>query len=203
MLTKFTLGKVAAAALALTITAAPAFSHDPGSSGPDQGQRGPGPGMTTPHMMGPGTMPYHQGDVGHDGMHQGPGRTGHGAMHHGPGMSFGQGWTGHGGMHQGPGWMGQGGMGHGGMHQGPGWMGQGGMGGYGSGPGALRQDLAADDVKHILQHRLQWQGFTNLRVGDIAEKDDDTLTADVVTEEGTLVQQFEVNRHTGAIGPAQ
>jgi len=189
MLTNITLGKVAAAALALTITAAPAFGHGPGPYGPGQGQRGPGPGMTGPHMMAPDTMPYHQGGMGHGGMHQGPGWMDHGGMHHGPGMSFDQGRMGHGGMHHQPGW------GHHGT--GPG------MGGYGFGRDALRQDLAADDVKHILEHRLQWQGFTNLSVGNIAEKDDDTLTADVITEDGTLVQQFEVNRHTGAFSPAQ
>ena len=171
MLTNITLGKIAAAALALTITAVPAFGHGPGSFAPGQGQRGPGSGMMSPYGMGPG------------GMHQGPGWRGHGGMHHGPG------WMGHGSMHHQPGW-------------GPSWTGPG-MGGYGFGRGALRQDLAADDVKHILEHRLQWQGFTNLRVGDIAEKDDDTLTAEVVTGEGTLVQRFEVNRHTGAMSPAQ
>jgi hypothetical protein len=77
------------------------------------------------------------------------------------------------------------------------------MGGYGMGRGALRGDLDADDVKSILERRLQWQGFANLRVGEIAEKDDDTLTAEVVTEDGTLVQRFEVNRRTGAFSPAQ
>ncbi len=77
------------------------------------------------------------------------------------------------------------------------------MHGYGYGRGALRRDLAADDVKHILEHRLQWQGFTNLRVGDVVEADDDTLIADVVTQEGTLVQQFEVNRQTGAFSPVE
>jgi len=182
MLTNISLGRIAAAALALTITAAPAFGHGPGPSGPNQGQRGPGAGMMGHHMMGPGMTPYAQGWRGHGGMH-------HGGMHHGPGMSFGQGWMGQGGMHHQPGW-------------GPGWTGRG-MGGSGFGRGALRQDLAVDDVKHILEHRLQWQGFTNLRVGDIAEKDDDTLTAEVVTGEGTLVQRFEVNRHTGAMSPAQ
>jgi hypothetical protein len=173
MLTNITLGKIAAWALALTVTAMPAFGHGPDTFAPGQGQRGPGAGMMDHHMMGPGMTPYGQGWMGHGG------------MHHGHGMSFGQGQMGYGGMHHGPGWTGPG------------------RGGYGFGRSALRQDLTADDVKHILEHRLQWQGFTNLRVGDIAEKDDDTLTAEVVTADGTLVQRFKVNRHTGAMSPVQ
>jgi hypothetical protein len=32
--------------------------------------------------------------------------------------------------------------------------------------------------------------------------DDDTITADVVTREGSLVRRFMIDRHTGAMRPA-
>lgn len=123
-----------------------------------------------------------------------------------------QGWQtgpmmGHG---MGPGMMGQQGqmpmMGPG---AGPGMMGQQGqmpMRGQGAGPGMmppLRQDLAAADVQHMLEHRLAWQGNPNVKVGNIEEKDDDTIVAEIVTQDGSLVQKLEVDRHTGWMRPAQ
>ena len=50
-----------------------------------------------------------------------------------------------------------------------------------------------------------WRDYTgnpNLKVGDIVEKDDDTVTADVVTKDGSLVMRYMVDRHTGMMGPA-
>ena len=105
-------------------------------------------------------------------------------------------------------YMGQGyGMGHGygyGMaphpryHMGPGMMGP----GYGMGHGygmhrALPRDLTTDDVRHMLGHQLEWQGNPNLKLGKVEEKDEDTIVAEIVTNDGSLVDRFEVDRHTG------
>ena len=187
-----------AAAFSLA-TSALAFAHGPGATrtnqpcgwhqgwhmGPMMGQ-GMGPGM----MSQQGQMPM----MGHGMMGQ------QGQM---PMMGQGQG--------MGP-MMGQQGqmpmMGRGMM--GPGYgMGQGmrpGMMGQGMGPGMmqpLRQDLTAADVQHMMEHRLAWQGNPNVKVGTVEEKDDDTIVAEIVTQDGSLVQRLEVDRHTGWMQPAQ
>ena len=184
-----------AGALVLGV-AADAMAH---GMGPGQAQQayppmagcpyhGMGPGMMGPGMMGPGMM--------------GPGMMGPGMM--GPGM-------------MGPGMMGPGMMGPGMMGpvmMGPGMMGPGSMGegmepdmmGRGMGPGAmpvLPQDLTPAQVRHMFEHRLEMQGNPNVKVGDVAEADEDTVTVDIVTQDGSLVQRFAVDRHTGAWHPAQ
>ncbi len=126
--------------------------------------------------------------------HMGPGMMGGGMM--GPGM-------------MGPGMMGPGTMG-GGM------MGGGMMGGGMMGPGArtmpgdafdmgspLANDLTVEQVKHILGHRLQRLGLTRLKVGEVTEQDDDVIVAEIVTEDGSLVQRLEVDRHFGWSHPVE
>ena len=51
-------------------------------------------------------------------------------------------------------------------------------------------------MRHFLEHRLAMQGNPRLKVGEINEKDDDTVVADIVTTDGALVDRFEVDRHT-------
>jgi hypothetical protein len=172
--------------------------------GPGYGMgQGMGPGMGPGYGMGPGMTG--QGQMG-PGYGMGQGMTGQGQM--GPGYGMGQGMTGQGQM--GPGYgMGQGmgpGMGPG-YGMGPGMTGQGQMGpGYGMGQGMtqpLPRDLSADDVKHMIEHQLAWQGNPNVKVGNVQEKDDDTIVAEIVTQDGSLVQKFEVDRHTGCMQPVQ
>ncbi len=159
--------------------------------GPDDEQgwmcrHGYGPGWRmgrNPHgyMMGPSYGGgYHQGQM------MGPG--------YGPGYR--------GGYHQGQ-MMGSGyGPGYGGgYHQGQ-MMGS----GYGRGPGYGSYhsqgdlQLSVDDVKAYLARMIR---NPNLKVGDVKEKDDDTITADVVTKDNSLVRRFEVNRHSGFYQPEQ
>jgi hypothetical protein len=48
------------------------------------------------------------------------------------------------------------------------------------------------------------QGNTRLKLGDVSEKDADTITADIVTKDkDALVQRFAVNRHTGFTQPSE
>jgi hypothetical protein len=146
---------------------------------------------------GPGAAYTNQPCGWHQGWHMGPMMGQQGQM---PMMGHGQG--------MGPGMMGQQGqmpmMGHGMMGHG---MGSGMMGqGQGMGPGMmqpLRQDLTAADVQHMMEHRLSWQGNPNVKVGTVEEKDDDTIVAEIVTQDGSLVQRLEVDRHTGRMQPAQ
>ena len=195
----------AMAALAATLMLAPAaMAH--GSFGPSGGQ---GQG----NMMGQGYGGMGQGQgQGYGGM--GHGHGGYGGMGHGHGgyggMGHGQGYGGMGHGH-GYGGMGQGRGGYGGMGQGHGYggMGQGhGYGGMGQGYGGmgmaapLAEDLSSDGVRHMMEHRVARTGNPNLKVGEIVEQDDDTITADVVTQDGSLVRRFMVDRHTGMMRQA-
>lgn len=120
---------------------------------------------------------------------------------------YGPGWMMGGG---GPGWMmNGGGPGYGGG-SGPGMMGYGGgcgpgtMGGpgYGGGYGpgwmhgyARDLDLGTEQVKAYLGQMIR---NPRLKVGEVKQADDDTITAEVVTKDkDAVVQRFTVNRHTG------
>ena len=188
MLKRTLLATGTAAAIGLGASAL-ALAHGPGgsSSNPNygwhQGGRPIGPMMDQGQGMGPGMMGPGYGMGPGNGMMgygMGQGQMGPGMM--GPTMGYG---------------MGQGQMG-------PGMMGP--MMGYGMGPGMmqpLRQDLTAADVKHMMGHRLAWNGNPNLKLGKVEEKDDDTIVAEIVTKDGSVVQSLEVNRHTGWMRPAQ
>ena len=44
----------------------------------------------------------------------------------------------------------------------------------------------------------------NLKVGDVKEKDADTIVAEIVTKQGdSLVQRLDFNRHNGYVQPEQ
>jgi hypothetical protein len=139
-----------------------------------------------PGMMGPGgsQMPMGRGMQGgkmpmqpqaqKDGEPTGPEMQGRG-MPMSPGM-------------MGPGMMGM--MGRGMM--GPGMMG---MMGH---RGQMRdRNLSADEVKRVLDGRLAWQGLKRLKVGKTKVVDDDTVAAEIVTKEDSLVVRLNVDRHTG------
>lgn len=135
-------------------------------------------GTKSQRMMGPGMM--------------GPGMMGPGMM--GPGMAPGM---------MGPGKMGPGMGGH--AMMGPGKGAQGMMGpGFGIGRGhgmrvVPRADLSTDDVRHFFKDRLAAHGSKRLKLGEVKEADDGSIVADIVTLEDSLVQRFEVDRHTGRV----
>ena len=54
-----------------------------------------------------------------------------------------------------------------------------------------------------MERWLAWQGNQRLKLGDVKEKDADTITADVVTKDNSLVQRFVVDRHTGNYRPSE
>ncbi len=77
---------------------------------------------------------------------------------------------------------------------GPGWM----MGrGYGYDRRSDNLNLTTDDVKARVERWLTRRGNPRLQVGEVKEKDADTIIADVVTKDNSLVQRFVVARHTG------
>jgi hypothetical protein len=153
----------------------------PGMMG--QAPQGPmGPGMMGPGMgqgMGQGMMQPMPGMMGQ--APQGP--MGPGMM--GPGMTQG--------------------MGPGTMQPMPGMMGM-----MGAGPGAMgggwrvtsAMHLGVEDVQHYLEHFIESHELQHLTVGEVRQTDDDTITADLVTQEGSLALQLEVDRHTGLVRKA-
>ncbi len=117
----------------------------------------------------------------------------------GPGMMMDPGMMrGHGMMDHGM--MGHGMMGHGAM-MGHGMWG----GGYGHGPGHGKstiqadKDLSVDDVRARIERSLKWHGNERLKVGEVKELDDDTIVAEIVTLDDSLVDRFKVDRHTGSM----
>ena len=192
---KTLLAGLAAAGLLLGV-ATIALGH--GMQGQDRIPSG-GHGMGQGHgmMEGPGMHPGH--GTGH-GMPSGHGmHPGHG-MHHdmkmGPGMHYGYG-MGH-SMMEGPGMHPGHGMHHG-MKMHPG-AGQGrGLGPrmlYGW-PGGETQDLSVEGARSWLERKLDWHGNPRLKLGEVVAADDDTITAEIVTRDGSLVQKLAIDRHSG------
>lgn len=160
----------------------------PGPSVADGGATAP---VQLAHMSqgqggGPGAM----------GQGMGPGAMGQG-MGRGMGRGMGQGFTGRGMMGQGmmPMMMRM----HRGM-MGRGFMGRG-MMGRGFANHGMRVtpslNITAKDVRRFLEKRLKWMDNKRLKVGAIKETDDDTITADIVTVDDSLVQRFTIDRATG------
>ena len=58
-------------------------------------------------------------------------------------------------------------------------------------------NLSTNNVKNYFERWLAWQGNPRLKVGDVKEKDADTIVADIVTKDNSLVQRFIVNRRNG------
>jgi len=142
------------------------------------------------------------GGPGAMGQGMGTGAMGPGAM----GQGMGPGAMGRGFMGQG---MGRGTMGQGmmpmmmRMHRammGRGMMGQG-MMGRGFANHGMRVtpslNITVKDVRRFLEKRLEWMGNKRLKVGAIKKADDDTITADIVTVDDSLVQRFTIDRATG------
>jgi hypothetical protein len=99
----------------------------------------------------------------------------------------------------GPGMMGMGPgmMGPGMMGMGQGMMGQGMMG-----PGMMmgqqaNLNLTANDVKTYFERWVAMSGNPRVKVGTVTERNDNTITADIVTtDKDALVQRFAVDRNT-------
>lgn len=76
--------------------------------------------------------------------------------------------------------------------------------GLGHGPGfggrvVPAKDLTTDDVRHFLEHRLEWRGNKRLKVGEVKEADDAAIVAEITTVDDSLVERLEVDRHSGKI----
>ncbi|MBI1202490.1 MAG: hypothetical protein GC182_08260 [Rhodopseudomonas sp.] len=191
---------VATFAIGTQLQAQPYYGGGYGMMG---GGYGPGYGM-----MGGGYGPGYMMGGGYGGGY-GPGYMMGGGYGPGYGMMNGG---------YGPGYMMNGGYGCGGYQcqgpnqgygprqgYGPGYGMMGGYGpGYNRGQGNLNQgnlNLSVDDVTKYLAQMIR---NPNLKVGDVKEKDADTITAEIVTKDkGGIVQTLQFNRHNGAYQPVE
>jgi len=62
--------------------------------------------------------------------------------------------------------------------------------------------LSTDDVRFYFERQLEHRGYDRLEVGAIEEVDADTITVEIVTVDGSLVQRLAVDRNTGLISRA-
>ena len=67
----------------------------------------------------------------------------------------------------------------------------------------LQRDLTVDEVKHMMQHRIDWVENPNLKVGNTTQESADTIVTEIVTKDGSLVRKIEVDRHTGRMQAIQ
>ena len=63
--------------------------------------------------------------------------------------------------------------------------------------------LSPADVRPQLEQWVLWYGNPNLKVGSVAEKDDNTIIGEIVTQDNSVVQRVEVDRRTGWMRPAR
>jgi hypothetical protein len=105
----------------------------------------------------------------------------------------------------GPGMMGHGMMGQSGMRMGQMMHGQhGAMGAHGLGPDALYgmpqgsvTEMTPARVRTFLSHLLERHANPRLELGEVAEMEDGSITAEIVTTDGSLVQRLSFNRYPG------
>lgn len=63
--------------------------------------------------------------------------------------------------------------------------------------------LSVEDVRHALEHRLEWRGNKRLKVGKVKATDDDTIVAEIMTLDDSLVELLKVDRHSGSVQHAE
>ena len=78
---------------------------------------------------------------------------------------------------------------------------RGGMRRHGPGPlfGPPATELDVDRVRAMLQGLLAWHGDPGLQLGELAETEDGTITAEIRSVDGSLVQRLAVDPESGAV----
>ncbi len=140
--------------------------------GPAAAHGSGGSGYRGGHMMHDG-----HGTMGHDYHMMGHGMTGHGMTGHAK--------------------MGHAKRGHRSGGMGLGIPGPSRHGDYFLATSAAEKNLSAHDVTKILEALLAWHGNDRLKVGKVVEKDENTIIAEIVTVDDSLVERPAVDRKTG------
>lgn len=59
------------------------------------------------------------------------------------------------------------------------------------------EHLEMADVTHFFEHHLDRLGNKRLKLGKVAQPDDDSITVEIVTLDNSLVWKYRVDRHSG------
>jgi hypothetical protein len=83
-------------------------------------------------------------------------------------------------------------------------MGMGMMGMRGMGKQAMMaqqakvdRNLTVDQVREFYEGRIKFHNNDRLKIGKVVEKDADTIAVEIVTVDNSLVNKFDLDRHTG------
>lgn len=66
---------------------------------------------------------------------------------------------------------------------------------------AFAPDVTVDSVKKFLDQRLDRMNNDRLKVGEVKKTGDDTIVAEIVTKDGSLVQKLQFDTETGRPTP--
>jgi hypothetical protein len=77
------------------------------------------------------------------------------------------------------------------------------MRGRGVGPGLLygppAEGITVERTRTMLEGALAWHGNPRLKLGTVEEQNEDTIVAEILTVDDSLVQRLAIDRATGAI----
>jgi hypothetical protein len=62
-------------------------------------------------------------------------------------------------------------------------------------------DLNVDDVKSFFERWVARSGNSHIKLGKVTEKDANTIEVEIVTQDNSLVQKYDVARDTGFLHP--
>lgn len=63
--------------------------------------------------------------------------------------------------------------------------------------------LSVEDVRHHFEHRLERYGNDRLKLGQVRESGKESIVAEIVTVDDSLVERLEVDRHSGRVRRAE
>ena len=66
-------------------------------------------------------------------------------------------------------------------------------------PHGTAEKMTPESVRTFLEKRLEWHANPRLKIGKIATAADGSITAEIVTVDGSLVQKLAFNRHPGMV----
>lgn len=69
---------------------------------------------------------------------------------------------------------------------------------YGS-PHGTPEEMTPERVRELLEQRLDYHGNPRLALGEIEEAEDGSITAEILTIDGSLVQKLAFNRYPGLV----
>jgi len=72
-----------------------------------------------------------------------------------------------------------------------------------AGKASFAKEVTTETVTKFLEQRLTHMGNERLKVGEVKETDDKTITAEIVTKDGSLVQKLQFDRATGRHFPVR